>query len=106
VVEFDERDLVAVLWTDPGRPDRPRSPPPAKPYAAVGFRRSHFDAVAAQRLMSRRPDLRVAGFADVQLVTLGFQACRTCCTGWGSARRSRCTGPPGGTRTRSPRGGL
>ena len=37
---------------------------------ADGFRRSHFDAVATQRLMSRRPDLRVARFADVQLVTL------------------------------------
>ena len=40
---------------------------------ADGFRRSHFDAVAARRLMSRRPDLRVARFADVQLVTLAIQ---------------------------------
>jgi DNA-binding PucR family transcriptional regulator len=40
---------------------------------AAGFRRSHFDAVATQRLMSRRPDLRVARFADVQLVTLAIQ---------------------------------
>ena len=38
-----------------------------------GFRRSHFNAVATQRLMSRRPDLRVARFADVQLVTLAIQ---------------------------------
>ncbi len=38
-----------------------------------GFRRSHFDAVATQRLMSRRPDLRIARFADVQLVTLALQ---------------------------------
>jgi DNA-binding PucR family transcriptional regulator len=38
-----------------------------------GFRRSHFDAVATQRLMSRRPGLRVARFADVQLVTLTIQ---------------------------------
>jgi DNA-binding PucR family transcriptional regulator len=38
-----------------------------------GFRRSHFDAVATQRLMSRRPDLRVARFTDVQLVTLAIQ---------------------------------
>jgi len=38
-----------------------------------GFRRSHFDAVVTQRLMSRRPDLRVARFADVQLVTLALQ---------------------------------
>ena len=38
-----------------------------------GFRRSHFDAVATQRLMSRRPDLRAARFADVQLVTLTLQ---------------------------------
>jgi DNA-binding PucR family transcriptional regulator len=40
---------------------------------ADGFRRSHFDAVATQRLMSRRPDLRVARFADVQLVVLALQ---------------------------------
>ena len=40
---------------------------------ADGFRRSHFDAVTAQRLMSRRPDLRVARFADVQLVMLAIQ---------------------------------
>jgi DNA-binding PucR family transcriptional regulator len=40
---------------------------------ASGFRHSHFDAVATQRLMSRRPDLRVARFADVQLVTLAIQ---------------------------------
>jgi DNA-binding PucR family transcriptional regulator len=40
---------------------------------ADGFRRSHFDAVATQRLMSRRPGLRVATFADVQLVTLALQ---------------------------------
>jgi DNA-binding PucR family transcriptional regulator len=38
-----------------------------------GFRRSHFDAVATQRLMSRRPDLRVARFADVQLVALALR---------------------------------
>jgi DNA-binding PucR family transcriptional regulator len=40
---------------------------------ADGFRRSHFDAVATQRLMSRRPGLRVAGFADVQLAALALQ---------------------------------
>jgi DNA-binding PucR family transcriptional regulator len=40
---------------------------------ADGFRRSHFDAVATQRLMSRRPDLRVARFADVQLAALALQ---------------------------------
>jgi DNA-binding PucR family transcriptional regulator len=39
---------------------------------ADGFRRSHFDAVATQRLMARRPDLRVARFADVQLVALAL----------------------------------
>jgi DNA-binding PucR family transcriptional regulator len=38
-----------------------------------GFRRSHFDAVGTQGLMSRRPDLRVARFADVQLVALALQ---------------------------------
>src|SRR6516162_7410252 len=38
-----------------------------------GFRRSHFDAVATQRLMSRRPDLRAARFADVQLVALALR---------------------------------
>jgi DNA-binding PucR family transcriptional regulator len=37
---------------------------------ADGFRRSHFDAVATQRLMARRPGLRAARFTDVQLVTL------------------------------------
>jgi DNA-binding PucR family transcriptional regulator len=37
-----------------------------------GFRRSHFDAVATQRLMSRRPDLRVARFTDIQLVALAL----------------------------------
>ena len=39
---------------------------------ADGFRRSHFDAVTTQRLMARRPDLRVARFADVQLVALAL----------------------------------
>ncbi|HXB03461.1 MAG TPA: hypothetical protein VNY77_01185 [Candidatus Angelobacter sp.] len=39
-----------------------------------GFRRSHFDAVATQRLMSWWPDLPVARFADVQLVTLALQS--------------------------------
>jgi len=39
---------------------------------ADGFRRSHFDAVATQQLMSRRPDLRVARFADVQVVALAL----------------------------------
>ena len=39
---------------------------------ADGFRRSHFDAVATQRLMGRRPDLPVARFADVQLVALAL----------------------------------
>jgi DNA-binding PucR family transcriptional regulator len=38
-----------------------------------GFRRSHFDAVVTQRLMARRPDLRVARFADIQLVALALQ---------------------------------
>jgi DNA-binding PucR family transcriptional regulator len=40
---------------------------------ADGFRRSHFDAVATQRLMSRRPGLRVARFADIQLAALALQ---------------------------------
>jgi DNA-binding PucR family transcriptional regulator len=40
---------------------------------AGGFRRSHFDAVATQRLMSRRPDLRAARFADIQLAALAIQ---------------------------------
>jgi DNA-binding PucR family transcriptional regulator len=38
-----------------------------------GFRRSHSDAVATQRLMARRPGLPVARFADVQLVALAIQ---------------------------------
>jgi DNA-binding PucR family transcriptional regulator len=39
-----------------------------------GFRRSHLDALAGQRLMHRMPgELRVAGFEDVQLVALAAQ---------------------------------
>lgn len=39
-----------------------------------GFRRSHLDAVATQRLMSRMPwELRLASFADVQVVALAAQ---------------------------------
>lgn len=39
-----------------------------------GFRRSHLDAVVTQRLMYRAsPDLRVATFAEVQLVALAAQ---------------------------------
>jgi DNA-binding PucR family transcriptional regulator len=40
---------------------------------ADGFRRSHFDAVATQRLMARRPGLQVARFADIQLAALALQ---------------------------------
>lgn len=35
-----------------------------------GFRRSHLDAIATQRLIQRLPGLRLARFADVQLVSL------------------------------------
>ena len=45
--------------------------PPAT--GADGFRRSHFDAVATQRLMARRPGLRTARFADIQLAALVLQ---------------------------------
>ena len=39
-----------------------------------GFRRSHLDALATQRLMSRMPgDLRIASYGDVQLVVLASQ---------------------------------
>jgi DNA-binding PucR family transcriptional regulator len=39
-----------------------------------GFRRSHLDALATQRLMNRMPeDLRVASYGDVQLVVLASQ---------------------------------
>ena len=60
-------------------PRRPRPTPAVRVAVGAagsgvdGFRRSHFNAVATQRLMSRRPDLRVARFADVQLVTLALQ---------------------------------
>jgi DNA-binding PucR family transcriptional regulator len=40
----------------------------------VGFRRSHLDALATQRLMHRMSgDLRIASYADVQLVALTAQ---------------------------------
>ena len=39
-----------------------------------GFRRSHLDALATQRLMHRTPrDLRLASYQDVQLVALSAQ---------------------------------
>ncbi|WCB95083.1 hypothetical protein DSM104299_03825 [Baekduia alba] len=39
-----------------------------------GFRRSHLDALATQRLMHRMPgDLRIASYQDVQLVALSAQ---------------------------------
>lgn len=39
-----------------------------------GFRRSHLDALATQRLMAAAPgELRLAGFADVELVVLAAQ---------------------------------
>jgi DNA-binding PucR family transcriptional regulator len=40
----------------------------------AGFRRSHLDALATQRLMHRMPgDLRLASYQDVQLVALSAQ---------------------------------
>jgi DNA-binding PucR family transcriptional regulator len=36
----------------------------------AGFRRSHLDALATQRLMHRSPQLRLATYADVQVVAL------------------------------------
>jgi DNA-binding PucR family transcriptional regulator len=36
----------------------------------AGFRRSHLDAIATQRLMYQAPELRVASFDDVRLVVL------------------------------------
>jgi DNA-binding PucR family transcriptional regulator len=39
-----------------------------------GFRRSHLDSLATQRLMQRMPvDLRIASYEDVQLVALSAQ---------------------------------
>jgi DNA-binding PucR family transcriptional regulator len=35
-----------------------------------GFRRSHLQALSTQRLMRRAPELRVAAYADIQLVAL------------------------------------
>jgi DNA-binding PucR family transcriptional regulator len=70
---------AAAADTDAGAIAAATAPHPAVRVAigpagteAEGFRRSHFDAVATQRLMSRRPDLRVGRFADVQLVTLAL----------------------------------
>jgi DNA-binding PucR family transcriptional regulator len=71
--------LAAAADTDAGALTEATAARPAIRVAAGpagagvnGFRRSHFDAVATQRLMSRRPDLRVARFADVQLVALAI----------------------------------
>ncbi len=71
--------LAAAVDTDAGAITAATAPHPSvrgrgRPHwhRVDGFRRSHFDAVATQRLMSRRPDLRVARFADVQLVTLAI----------------------------------
>src|SRR4029453_10635066 len=50
---------------------RPLAPPPA---GMDGFRRSHLDALATQRLMHRMPsDLRLAAYDDVRLVALTTQ---------------------------------
>jgi DNA-binding PucR family transcriptional regulator len=45
------------------------------PHSGIdGFRRSHLNALVTQRLMRRMPnEVRVAGFADVQLVALAAQ---------------------------------
>ena len=77
---------VASVWVWVGTPDGIDSRTAAaalEPIAHVrgalgrsgagidGFRRSHLDALATQRLMSTASDdLRVAGFADVELVVL------------------------------------
>ena len=38
-----------------------------------GFRRSHFDAIATQRLMHRSPAVRIAGFEEVQVAALATE---------------------------------
>jgi len=68
----DDADISAITAATAAHPAVRVAVGPAGG-GADGFRRSHFDAVATQRLMSRRPDLRVARFADVQLVTLAIQ---------------------------------
>src|SRR4051794_30621660 len=39
-------------------------------HGLAGFRRSHLDALATQRLMTRSPRLRLASYEDVQVVAL------------------------------------
>src|SRR4051812_24957984 len=39
-------------------------------HGLAGFRRSHLDALATQRLMTRSPGLRLASYEDVQVVAL------------------------------------
>lgn len=79
---------ASALWAWLGTPDAPdldairaAAPPPGvrvalgSPAAGMdGFRRSHLDALAAQRLMHRMPsDLRLAAYDEVRLVALTAQ---------------------------------
>jgi len=41
-----------------------------KTYRRFRFRRIHLDAIETQRLLQRRPDLRVATFSDIEVVAL------------------------------------
>jgi len=60
--------IAAATRTAPRSGSRPD--PPARDRRVPA--QATFDAVATARLMSRRPGLRVARFADVQLVTLAL----------------------------------
>jgi DNA-binding PucR family transcriptional regulator len=78
---------ASALWAWLGTPDAPdltavrAAAPPhgvrvalGSPAAGMdGFRRSHLDALATQRLMHRMPDLRLAAYDDVRLVALTAQ---------------------------------
>jgi DNA-binding PucR family transcriptional regulator len=86
-VVASRRALWAWYGTDAPDDDAGAIPPPgfeAAPGVRIalgttapgmeGFRRSHLDALATQRLMQRMPvDLRIASYEDVQLVALSAQ---------------------------------
>lgn len=69
----DGPDLDAVRVALEGLPDT-RIAVGTTDHGMPGFRRSHLDALAVQRLLHRTPDhVRLASYADVQVVALATQ---------------------------------
>lgn len=69
----DGPDLDAVRAALDGLPDT-RIAVGTTDHGMAGFRRSHLDALAVQRLLHRTPDrVRLASYADVQVVALATQ---------------------------------